>query len=72
MKREHLSSSMMASAGYDASTRTLEIEFVNGGIYRYFAVPPSEHEALIAAPSKGSFFNTRILRSFAYERVDAT
>lgn len=72
MKREHLSSSMMASAGYDASTRTLEIEFVRGGVYQYFDVPPSEHEALLAAPSKGRFFHTRILRVFAYQRVDAT
>ncbi len=72
MKREDFSSSMMASAGYDASTRTLEIEFVRGGCYQYFDVPPSEHEALLAAPSKGRLFNTRIRRVFAFGRVDAS
>ena len=70
MKREHLGSSMMASAGYDAVTRTLEIEFVRGGIYLYLDVPASEHQALLAAPSKGRFFHSRINRAFAYKRVD--
>jgi hypothetical protein len=70
MKREVLSSSMMASAGYDASARILEIEFVHGGVYQYFDVPLLEYEALLAGPSKGSVFNTRIRRVFAFQRVD--
>lgn len=70
MKREHISSSMMASVGYDALTRTLEIEFVRGGVYQYLDVPAPVHEALIATPSKGRFFQARIHRVFAYLRVD--
>jgi KTSC domain len=70
MKREHISSSMMASVGYDAHTRTLEIEFVRGGVYQYLDVPAPEHEALIAATSKGRFFQVRIQRVFACVRVD--
>ena len=37
--RDPVASSNIASAGYDAMTRTLEVEFSNGGIYRYGDVP---------------------------------
>lgn len=72
MKRDQLNSSMMLSAGYDTATRTLEIEFARGAIYRYFDVPTTERDAFLAAPSKGRFFNARIRRLFACQRVDAS
>lgn len=60
MKRRPLDSSVLASAGYDARIAVLELEFRSGEVYRYFAVPPSVHEGLLAAPSAGRFFTQRI------------
>ncbi len=37
--RDPVVSSNLASAGYDAETRTLEVEFSNGAVYRYGDVP---------------------------------
>jgi hypothetical protein len=69
VKREIVVSSMMASVGYDPAVKTLEIEFTRGGVYQFLDVPEPEHEALLAAPSKGKFFHARIHHVFAYRRV---
>ncbi len=55
-----MTSSVLASVGYDAATALLEIEFTSGEVYRYFAVPPSVHRALMEAPSPGAYFNRSI------------
>ena len=39
MKRQHVESSNIESIGYDERSQTLEIEFLNGGVYQYFDVP---------------------------------
>ena len=36
MEREHASSSNIRSIGYEPVNQTLEVEFVNGGVYQYF------------------------------------
>jgi KTSC domain len=69
MKRTSVDSSMMASVGYSASRRTLEIEFRSGDVYRYFDVPEKEFHALLASASKGRFFQTRISGVYDFERV---
>ncbi|RLK52145.1 KTSC domain-containing protein [Microbacterium telephonicum] len=51
---------MLRSVGYDAATALLEIEFTSGDVYRYFAVPPSVHRALMDADSPGAYFNRHI------------
>ena len=50
-------STVIASATYDATANTLDIVFTTGRAYRYFAVPATVHEGLLAAPSKGRYFN---------------
>jgi hypothetical protein len=60
MKRQPLRSSVLRSAGYDPATAILELEFVSGDVYRYFAVPPSVFRALIEADSPGAYFNATI------------
>jgi len=60
MKRERLSSSSVASAGYDLATHTLELEFLHGGVYQYFLVPEATYRALLAAPSAGRFVAEKI------------
>lgn len=60
MKRTSVSSLNFASIGYDPENMILEIEFNNGGIYQYFDIPESEYNWLMAADSKGRYFNVNI------------
>ena len=64
-----VSSSNVESIGYDAETQTLQIRFLNGGVYLYRNVPPMEFEQLLNAPSIGSYFNRNIKGSYAYEKI---
>lgn len=57
MERSPVSSSNLASVGYDESSKTLEIQFHSGGIYQYYAVPFNVYNALINASSKGTYFD---------------
>lgn len=59
MKRQVVSSSNIRSVGYDEASRVLEIEFA-GGIYRYQGVPREVFASLMAATSKGRYFNDHI------------
>jgi hypothetical protein len=60
LRRTPVRSTVIAAVGYDAQTAVLEVEFRSGDVYRYFAVPPSVHRALIEAESPGAYFNTHI------------
>jgi hypothetical protein len=64
-----VTSTTMSHVAYDASARALTITFVSGRRYRYAGVPPSEYEALLAAESKGSFFNARIRDRYGFEPI---
>lgn len=69
MERHPISSSNLESVGYDATTRTLEIEFHHGGIYQYVNVPESVYRALLGAASAGSYFHENIRDVYPYQRV---
>lgn len=69
MHRLPVESSAIESVGYDARSRTLEIEFAGGGVYRYFAVPERVHELLLRADSRGAFVNRRIKPYYRCRRV---
>ena len=69
MTHQPVSSSTIASVGYDASSETLEIAFHKTGLYQYFNVPAELYEAMMAAPSQGGFFNANIKNQFPYERL---
>jgi hypothetical protein len=60
MRRIPVRSSVIAAIGYDTETAVLEVEFRSGDVYRYFAVPPSVHKALLEAESPGAYFNKHI------------
>ena len=60
MRRRVVESASVHSVGYSMSSRTLEVEFVNGSVYQYFDVPQPTYAGLLAAPSIGNFVNTRI------------
>lgn len=70
MERTAVTSSSVASAGYSAEESTLEIEYRNGSVYQYFAVPRSVFESLLGAESKGTFVTRRIRGHYPYRRID--
>lgn len=69
MNRVSVSSSNLASVGYDPETQTLEIEFHDGGIYQYFGVPLHVHRGLMSAGSHGKYFHANIKDVYPYEQV---
>ena len=60
MDRIPVSSSNLRAVGYDPDSNSLEIEFLNGGLYRYSGVPASVHAGLMSASSHGSYFDANI------------
>lgn len=60
MEREAVSSSNVASVGYEEDSETLEVEFHSGAVYQYFGVPSQVHEELITAGSVGSYMANNI------------
>lgn len=56
IRRIPVSSSNIASVGYDAVNKILEIEFHHGAIYQYFDVPKEIYDNMINSASIGSYF----------------
>lgn len=69
MNRDPVQSSNISSVGYDDVSRTLEVEFNNGGIYQYFDVPVAEYTELRHAESVGTYFSANIRTSYRYARL---
>lgn len=53
-------SSAMTAVGYDPATRRMRIRFEQGHSYDFCNVPVAIHNGLIAAVSKGSYYNQHI------------
>jgi hypothetical protein len=62
-------SSSLAALSYNADQQVLEIEFRSGETYRYFDVPATDYEALLAAESKGRHFNAHIRNRFCNQHI---
>lgn len=69
MERIPVSSSSIASVGYDSATRVMEIEFTGGAVYQYFDVPSEEYDSFLASDSKGKFFNSQIKGRYQYTQL---
>ncbi|MBD1834456.1 KTSC domain-containing protein [Cyanobacteria bacterium FACHB-472] len=63
MDRIPVPSSNLASVGYGSSNQILEVEFLNGSIYKYFGVPSSVYLGLMAASSHGSYFDQHVKKA---------
>ena len=59
-------STTLATVAYDEARNLLQLEFRSRAIYQYFGVPAAVHQALLGAPSKGSYFNQFIRGRFPY------
>jgi hypothetical protein len=69
MQRTPLKSRAVVSAGYDAESRVLELEFHNGRVYRYRDVPEGVYQFLMRTESKGGYVNRMIQDRYSYEEV---
>jgi hypothetical protein len=59
-------STTLATVAYDKARGLLQLEFRSRAIYQYFGVGAAAHQALLGAPSKGSYFNRFIRGRFPY------
>ena len=69
MRRVTVTSTTVASAGYDDSARVMEIEFTGGAVYRYDGVPRQVFEEMLAAESVGRYFNEHVRDVYAFTRL---
>ena len=69
MHRVPVRSTVLAAVGYDEPSRTLEIRFHNGSLYRYRDVPPEVVLDLLQSESLGHYFTTTIRDAFTTERL---
>lgn len=66
---EEVESSNLVAIGYHRQTSTLRIMFKGNRAYDYPMVPEREYKALMAAESKGKFFNARIKPMYGHRTV---
>lgn len=69
MNRIAVSSSNVASVGYDQYSNTLEIEFHSGGVYQYSGVPQNIYTNLVNASSVGSYLAHHVKGVYSYRRI---
>ena len=69
MNSSVVESTTLATVAYDDVRELLQLEFQSRAIYQYFGVPPAVHQALLQAPSMGSYFNRVIRGRFSYAVV---
>jgi len=62
--RQSVQSSAIAKIGYSKRHHILEIEFVNGAVYRYFGVALSVYRDLMSAESKARFYDSNIKKHY--------
>jgi KTSC domain len=62
-------STTLAMVAYDGAGEVLWLEFQSHAVYCYFGVPAAVHHALLAANSKGAYFNRYIRDRFPYQKV---
>src|SRR5258707_5062177 len=67
--REAIASKGIASIGYSKRQHILEIEFVNGAVYRYLQVSPSVYREMMSAESKARYYDNHIKGNYPSVRV---
>ena len=69
MRVATVESTTFATVAYDEARELLQLEFCSRAVYLYFGVPPTVHQALLDAPSKGRYFNQIIRGQFPYRPI---
>jgi len=62
--RQPVQSTAIANVGYSKRRHILEIEFVNGAVYRYLDVPRAVYRDLMSAESRARFYDLNIRRHY--------
>lgn len=65
-----VSSSNIASVGYDEQNEIAHVQFLNGTLYIYKGVPKYEFEGLLNAASVGSYLHRNFKNVYSYERIE--
>lgn len=68
-KKLHVDSSAIKTIDYHAGKNELDVEFVNGSVYRYFDVPAATYQALAGADSVGKEFVANVRNEFSYQQL---
>jgi hypothetical protein len=63
-------SSAIAALTYDADGSTLDVEFTNGRIYRYWMISAAVYESFAHSPSLGHHFNSTIRDRFPFRELE--
>jgi hypothetical protein len=71
ISRQPVESSAIAKIGYSKRRHILEIEFVNGAIYRYLNVNPAVYRDLMSAESKARFYHVSVKGHYRSIRIRA-
>jgi len=69
VRRRPVNSKSVRSVGYDLSSRTLELQYVNGSVYQYLDVPQPTYAGLLAAASIGNYVNTKIKPYYEFREI---
>jgi len=64
-----LESTTLATVAYDPAGQMLRLEFRSRAVYCYFDVPSNVYQDLMAADSKGAYFNRNIRGRFPHLRL---
>lgn len=69
MQRQSVSSSNIASIGYDESSQILEVEFKSSDVYQYYNVSKDTYETFMDAGSKGRYFHKYVRDKYKFVRI---
>lgn len=69
MQRLPVTSSNVASVGFDPSSGVLEVEFRGGAVYQYFDVPEQVYVELVSSSSVSAYFNQFVRDSYRTIRL---
>ncbi|MDR2441053.1 MAG: KTSC domain-containing protein [Planctomycetaceae bacterium] len=72
MERQQITtSSNIASIGYDETTQTLEVKFLNGRVYHYYDVdvPYPIYQDLLTAQSHGKYLAAHVKGRYRYSKA---
>jgi hypothetical protein len=72
MKPVAVESTTFVTMAYDLDRQLLQLEFRDRATYCYFDVPAEVYQGLVAASSKGSYFNRSIRGRFLHARAATT
>jgi hypothetical protein len=69
MQRFPIPSTEFTKVGYQEDLETLEIQFVKGGVYQFFNVPPTVFNEFMSASSKEGYYHSKIGERFPCSRI---